>query len=104
MAKEGVSAEVIDLRTLRPLDDTTIMTSIRKTHKALIVDEGWKTGGISAELVARINEQAFYDLDAPVMRLCGAEVHIPYAAHMEKASLPSVEQIVNIIKKGGQHG
>jgi pyruvate/2-oxoglutarate/acetoin dehydrogenase E1 component len=104
LAAGGIEAEVIDLRTLRPIDDATIMASIARTHKALIVDEGWKTGGISAELVARINEQAFYELDAPVMRLCGTEVHIPYAAHMEKAALPSVEQIVNIIKKGGQHG
>lgn len=104
LAKEGISAEVIDLRILRPLDDATIMASVSKTHKTLIVDEGWKTGGISAELVARINEQAFYELDAPVMRLCGAEVHIPYSAHMERVALPSAEQIVNIIKRGWQNG
>lgn len=94
LAVAGQSAEVIDLRVLRPLDDETIMASVRKTHRALIVDEGWKTGGISAEISARIMEQAFYDLDAPVERVCAAEVPIPYAKHMEEAAIPQVASIV----------
>ena len=94
LALAGQSAEVIDLRVLRPLDDETIMASVRKTHRVLIVDEGWKTGGISAEISARIMEQAFYDLDAPVARVCAAEVPIPYAKHMEEAAIPQVASIV----------
>ena len=94
LALAGQSAEVIDLRVLRPLDDETIMASVRKTHRVLIVDEGWKTGGISAEISARIMEQAFYDLDAPVARVCAAEVPIPYAKHMEEAAIPQVESII----------
>lgn len=94
LAALGVSAEVIDLRTLRPLDDATIVKSVTKTHRALIVDEGWKSGGISAEIAARIMEQAFYELDAPPSRVCGIEVPIPYAKHLEDASIPQVDGIV----------
>jgi pyruvate dehydrogenase E1 component beta subunit len=94
LAEEGVSAEVIDLRTLRPLDDATIVASVVKTHRAVIVDEGWKSGGLSAELMARIMEQAFYELDAPVSRVCGAEVPVPYAKHLEDAAIPQVAGIV----------
>jgi pyruvate dehydrogenase E1 component beta subunit len=94
LAQEGVSAEVVDLRTLRPLDDSTIVASVAKTRRALIVDEGWKSGGLSAEIVARIMEQAFYELDAPPMRVCGAEVPIPYARQLEEAALPQVEGLV----------
>ncbi len=94
LAAAGQDAEVIDLRVLRPLDNETIMASVRKTHRALIVDEGWKSGGISAEISARIMEQAFYDLDAPVTRVCAAEVPIPYAKHMEEAAIPQVASIV----------
>jgi len=94
LAEEGVSAEVIDLRTLRPLDDATIVASVVKTHRAVIVDEGWKSGGLSAELVARIMEQAFYELDAPVSRVCGAEVPVPHAKHLEDAAIPQVAGIV----------
>lgn len=104
LEKEGISAEVLDLRTLRPLDEVTIMASVAKTHRVLVVDEGWKSVGISAEIMARINEQAFYELDAPMQRLCGIEVPMPYAAHMEQAAIPSVQQIVDTIKKGGLHG
>ncbi len=94
LAELGIVVEVVDLRTLRPLDDATIMTSVRKTHRALIVDEGWRSGGISAEISARIMEQCFYELDAPVARLCGVEVPIPYAKQLEDAAVPQVETIV----------
>ncbi len=91
---EGISAEVVDLRTLRPLDEGTILASVRKTHRAVVIDEGWRSGGISAEISARIMEGAFYELDAPVGRVCGVEVPIPYPHHLEQASIPQVEQIV----------
>ncbi|BCW65612.1 pyruvate dehydrogenase subunit beta [Arthrobacter sp. NicSoilB4] len=89
----GIDAEVLDLRTLRPLDDAAILASVRKTHRAVVVDEGWRSGSISAEISARITENAFYDLDAPVGRVCSAEVPIPYAKHLELAALPSVDRI-----------
>ncbi len=91
---EGISAEVVDLRTLRPLDDETILTSVAKTHRALIIDEGWRSGGISAEVSARIVEGAFWELDAPIGRVCGAEVPIPFARHLEQAAIPQVDSIV----------
>lgn len=94
LAQDGVSVEVIDLRSLRPLDDATIVASIAKTHRAVIVDEGWKSGGLSAEITARIMEQSFYELDAPVSRVCGAEVPVPYAKHLEEAAIPQVDGIV----------
>jgi pyruvate dehydrogenase E1 component subunit beta len=94
LATTGTSAEVIDLRTLRPLDDDTIMASVRRTHRAVIVDEGWRSGSISAEISARIVEQAFYDLDAAIERVCGAEVPMPYAMQLEEAALPSVDGVV----------
>ena len=96
LAKEGISAEVIDLRTLRPLDDATIMSSVAKTHRALIVDEGWRSGSISAEISARIMEQVFYELDRPVQRLCSAEVPLPYAKHLEQAALPQAGRIIEL--------
>jgi pyruvate dehydrogenase E1 component beta subunit len=99
LAAEGIDAEVIDLRTLRPLDDATIMASVARTRRALIVDEGWRSGGISAEISARITEQVFYELDAPVARICSAEVPIPYARHMEQAALPQAETIVATVKR-----
>ncbi|HZV81560.1 MAG TPA: alpha-ketoacid dehydrogenase subunit beta [Geobacteraceae bacterium] len=104
LAREGIDAEVIDLRSLRPLDDATYLASIAKTHRALIVDEGWRSGSISAEISARIMEQAFYDLDLPVMRLCSAEVPIPYAKHMEDAALPQVATIIAAAKRMVTHG
>ena len=94
LAKDGIAAEVIDLRVLRPLDNTTFLNSIHKTHRAVIVDEGWRSGSISAEISARIMEQAFYELDAPVARVCTAEVPLPYPKHLEEAALPQVENIV----------
>ena len=105
LATEGISVEVVDLRTLRPLDDATIMASVAKTRRALIVDEGWRSGGISAEISARIIEQVFFELDAPVERICSAEVPMPYARHMEQAALPQAETIVSIAKRMVQtHG
>lgn len=101
----GIDAEVIDLRTLRPLDDATCMASIARTHRAVIVDEGWRSGSLAAELSARIMEQAFYDLDAPVERLCSAEVPMPYARHLEQAALPQPETIVATVQRMVQrHG
>lgn len=94
LAGEGIAAEVIDLRSLRPLDNATIMASVAKTHRALIVDEGWRTGSLAGEISARIMEQAFWDLDAPVGRACTAEVPIPYPKHLEDAALPQVPTIV----------
>jgi len=94
LAGMGIDAEVIDLRTLRPLDMPTILDSVKKTHRVVIVDEGWKSGSLSAEIVARIVEQAFYDLDAPMARVCTAEVPIPYPKHLEDAALPQPPAIV----------
>ena len=91
---DGISVEVLDLRVLRPLDQGSIVESVRKTHRAIIVDEGWKTCSLSAELMALIMEHAFFELDAPVMRLCTQEVPIPYAKHLEDAALPQVDDIV----------
>ena len=99
LAAEGIEAEVIDLRTLRPLDDATYLTSIARTHRALIVDEGWRSGSIAAEVSARIMEQAFYELDAPVERICSAEVPIPYARHLEQAAIPQAETIVATVRR-----
>lgn len=90
----GIDAEVIDLRSLRPLDDTTVLESVARTHRAVVVDEGWRSGGISAEISARITERALFELDAPVGRVCTAEVPLPYPAHLEDAALPSVERVV----------
>ena len=94
LARAGISAEVIDLRTLRPLDDATIIASVSKTHRAVIVEEGWKSGSLAAEIMARIVELAFYELDAPLARVCSIEVPIPYAKHLEDAALPQVPGIV----------
>jgi pyruvate dehydrogenase E1 component beta subunit len=98
VAELGIDVEVIDLRVLRPLDDSTIMESVRRTHRALVVDEGWRSGGISAEISARIMEQAFYDLDCPVGRVCTAEVPLPYSKHLEDAALPQVQTIIESLQ------
>ena len=98
LAKESIDAEVIDLRVLRPLDDATIMASVAKCRRAVLVDETWKTGSLAAEVMARIVEQAFYELDAPLARVCSAEVPMPYARHMEEAALPQPEKIVAAAK------
>jgi pyruvate dehydrogenase E1 component beta subunit len=94
LAGEGIDCEVIDLRVLRPLDDSTIMTSVCKTRRALVVDEGWRSGSLAAEIITRIVEQGFYELDAPPARVCSAEVPIPYPRHLEEAALPQVSTIV----------
>jgi pyruvate dehydrogenase E1 component beta subunit len=105
LAGKGIDAEVLDLRTLRPLDEATILASVARTHRAVVVDEGWRSGSISAEISARITENAFFDLDAPVGRVCSAEVPIPYSKHMELAALPSVERIVAAAREAaGDHG
>jgi pyruvate/2-oxoglutarate/acetoin dehydrogenase E1 component len=98
LASEGIDCEVIDLRTLRPLDTETIVRSIQKTHRALVVDEGWRSGSISAEVSARIMENSFYDLDAAVERVCSAEVPMPYARHLEEAALPQLATIARAVR------
>lgn len=98
LATDGVSAEVIDLRVLRPLDENAILESVRRTKRAVIVDEGWKSGSLSAEIVARIVEREFWSLDAPLVRVCSAEVPLPYAKHLEDAALPSVDKIVAAVR------
>ena len=98
LAKDGISAEVIDLRSLRPLDKPTILASVGKTRRAVIVDEGWKTGSLAAEIGMILAEEAFWELDAPLARVCSAEVPIPYAAHLEQAAIPQVERIVATVK------
>jgi pyruvate/2-oxoglutarate/acetoin dehydrogenase E1 component len=98
LAAENIDAEVIDLRSLRPLDDATIMTSVRKTRRAVIVDEGWRSGSLSAEICTRIIEQAFWELDGPIGRVCSEEVPIPYPRHLENAAIPQVPEIVAAAK------
>ncbi len=98
LAAEGVEAEVLDLRTLRPLDDVTIMEAVRRTHRVVVIDEGWRSGSLAAEITTRIVEQAFYELDAPVARVCTAEVPIPYPKHLEDAALPSVARIIEAVR------
>ncbi|MBC9715921.1 alpha-ketoacid dehydrogenase subunit beta [Streptomyces sp. TRM66268-LWL] len=105
LAADGIEAEVIDLRSLRPLDDATIMASVARTHRAVVVDEAWRTGSLAAEITARITEQAFYELDAPVGRVCSAEVPIPYAGHLEEAALPQAAGIAAAAREAvGGHG
>ncbi|MGP0033139.1 MAG: alpha-ketoacid dehydrogenase subunit beta [Solirubrobacteraceae bacterium] len=94
LASGGIEAEVLDLRVLRPLDDSTMIESVRRTHRAVVVDEGWRSGSLAAEVSARIMEQAFYELDAPVARVCSAEVPMPYARHLEQAALPQPAVVV----------
>jgi pyruvate dehydrogenase E1 component beta subunit len=98
LATQGVDAEVIDLRTLRPLDMNAVLASVRKTRRVLVVDEGWRSGSLSAEILARIAESAFYDLDAPVSRVCSAEVPMPYPKHLEDAALPQPATIVEAVR------
>ncbi len=98
LAGRGIDAEVVDLRVLRPLDDATVMASVRATHRVVVVDEGWRSVGLAAEVSARVMEQAFYDLDAPVARVCTREVPIPYARHLELAAIPSVERVLAAVE------
>jgi pyruvate/2-oxoglutarate/acetoin dehydrogenase E1 component len=99
LAGQGIEAEVIDLRTLRPLDEATILESVARTRRAAIVDEGWRSGSLSAEISARIMEGAFYELDAPVARVCSEEVPLPYPHHLEQAALPQPDDIVAAAKE-----
>ena len=98
LAKDGIEAEVIDLRSLRPIDDETIMDSVARTRRAVMVDEGWRTGSLAGEIAARVQEHCFWHLDAPVGRVCSAEVPVPYPKHLETAALPQVDDIVAAVK------
>ncbi|MBY0263880.1 MAG: pyruvate dehydrogenase complex E1 component subunit beta, partial [Holosporales bacterium] len=99
LAQEGISAEVLDLRTLRPLDEVTILASLKKTNRLVSVEEGWPFAGIGAEVAAVIMEQGFDDLDAPMKRVTGADVPMPYAANLEKLALPQVQQIIEACRE-----
>jgi pyruvate dehydrogenase E1 component beta subunit len=99
LAKEGIDTEVIDLRTLRPLDNETIFASVVKTHQVLVVEEGWRSGSLAAEISARITENLFYDLDRPVERLCASEVPMPYSKHMEESAVPQPDTIAAAVRK-----
>lgn len=99
LSAEGIDCEVIDLRSLRPLDEESVVASVKKTHRAVIIDEGWRSGSLSAELAARISERAFFDLDAPIARVCSAEVPIPYPRHLEQAVLPQPESIAAAVRE-----
>jgi pyruvate dehydrogenase E1 component beta subunit len=98
LAGEGIEAEVIDLRTLRPLDSATVIESVKKTGRCVTVEEGWKQSGVGAEIAARVMEEAFDYLDAPVARVAGKDVPMPYAANLEKLALPSVDDVVEAAK------
>jgi pyruvate dehydrogenase E1 component beta subunit len=98
LAREGIEAEVIDLRTLRPMDSDTVVASVKKTGRAVTVEEGWQQNGVGAEIAARIMEHAFDYLDAPVRRVSGKDVPMPYAANLEKLALPSVAEVVEAAK------
>jgi pyruvate dehydrogenase E1 component beta subunit len=99
LARDGIDAEVLDLRTLRPLDVAAIVNTVAHTHRAVIIDEGWKTGSISAEIMARIMENAFYELDGPVARVCSVEAPMPYAKHLEDAAVPQVPGILAVARR-----
>lgn len=94
LARDGIEAEVLDLRVLRPLDSEAINRSVSRTRRCVVVDEGWRSGSISAEIAARLAEDAFFELDAPVRRVCGREVPVPYAAQLEEAALPQIADII----------
>jgi len=98
LAKDGIDAEVIDLRTLKPMDTATIIESVKKTGRVVTVEEGWKQSGVGSEIAASLMESAFDYLDAPVMRVCGKDVPMPYAANLEKLALPSVAEVVEAVK------
>ncbi len=99
LEKQGIDAEVIDLRVLRPLDMATVFASIARTHRAVVVDEGWRTGSLAGEISAQIMENAFDELDAPVRRVCSAEAPMPYPKHLEDAALPQAERIVATVRE-----
>jgi len=99
LAGEGVECEVVDLRTLRPLDLETVLASLARTHRAVVVDEGWRTGSLAGEVSAQIMERGFDLLDWPVQRVCSAEVPMPYAKHLEDAALPSPERVAAAVRE-----
>jgi pyruvate dehydrogenase E1 component beta subunit len=99
LAQDGISAEVVDLRCLRPLDTDALVATASRTHRLVVVDEGWRSGGLAAEVAARVMDEAFYELDAPVARVCSAEVPVPYAKHLEEAALPQVDAIVEAARE-----
>jgi len=99
LAAEGIEAEIVDLRSLRPLDDATVLASVCRTRRLVIVDEGWRSGSVAAEIGLRVAEQGFYELDAPIARVCSAEVPMPYPKHLEDAALPGPERIVPAVKR-----
>jgi pyruvate dehydrogenase E1 component beta subunit len=99
LATDGVDVEVIDLRVLRPLDEGAVLGSVARTHRAVVVDEGWRSGSLAAEVSARITEGAFYELDAPVARVCSAEVPPPYARHLEQAAMPQTGDVVAAVRE-----
>ncbi|MFV8326341.1 alpha-ketoacid dehydrogenase subunit beta [Flavobacterium sp. ZS1P14] len=103
LASAGIDAEVIDLRILRPLDEKTVLASVAKTNRVLVVEQAWRSVSISSEISARIMEKGFHDLDAPVQRLCGVEAAIPYSTHLEEAAIPQKKDIVNAVKKMIRH-
>jgi pyruvate dehydrogenase E1 component beta subunit len=94
LEKEGISVELIDLRTLNPLDIDTITASVKKTHRVIVVEEDWKTGGVGAEIASQIYEHAFTALDVPVQRIAGKDTPMPYAKNLERAAIPQVEDII----------
>jgi pyruvate dehydrogenase E1 component subunit beta len=98
LGREGIDAEVVDLRTIRPMDSDTIIQSVKKTGRCITVEEGWPQSGVGAEIMAKIMEDAFDYLDAPVMRICGKDVPMPYAANLEKLALPNVNEVVQAAK------
>jgi pyruvate dehydrogenase E1 component beta subunit len=98
LAKKHIHAEVIDLRTLRPMDTETVVASVKKTGRCVVVEEGWQQSGVGAEVAARIMESAFDYLDAPVARVSGKDVPMPYAANLEKLALPTVAEVVDAAK------
>jgi pyruvate dehydrogenase E1 component beta subunit len=98
LAKEGINAEILDLRTIRPMDTETLVQSVRKTGRCVVVEEGWQQSGVGAEVAARLMEQAFDYLDAPIARVSGKDVPMPYAANLEKLALPSVAEVVQAAK------
>ena len=104
LAAEGIEAEVIDLRCLRPLDLDPVLQSVHRTKRVLVTDETWTTGGQAGEIVAQIAERGFFDLDAAPVRVCSLEVPVPYAAHLEQAALPQAERIARAARALVGHG
>lgn len=98
LSQEGIDAEVVDLRTLRPLDMETVLTSVKKTNRAVTVEEAWRSYGIGAEVASRIQEEAFDYLDAPIQRVAGVEVPLPYAKNLEQAAIPDAARVVQAVK------